>query len=120
MAFCRLFTLHFGFMAQPVESLASSQNRLASKLLAPTTLFPATMGVAAPVLFMTHRRLPISPKPWDVGILKLNGLVKRYSQIKWIFSIEVAKDKSLISFNRNSHAKMAPDTDCLIRGEGAW
>jgi hypothetical protein len=28
---------------------------------------------------------------------------------KWIFSIEVAKDKSLISFNRNSHAKMAPD-----------
>jgi hypothetical protein len=33
MAFCRLFTLHFGFLAQPVESLASSQNRLASKLL---------------------------------------------------------------------------------------
>jgi hypothetical protein len=32
MAFCRLFTLHFGFLAQPVESLASSQNRLASKL----------------------------------------------------------------------------------------
>jgi hypothetical protein len=48
--------------------------------------------------------LPISAKPWDVRILKLNGLVKRYS------SIEVAKDKSLISFNRNSHAKMAPGT----------
>jgi hypothetical protein len=71
------------------------------------TRFPAAMRVAAQV---THRRLPISPKPWDVRILKLNGLVKRYSQIKWIFSIEAAKDKWLISFNRNSHAKMALDS----------
>ena len=37
MAFCRLFPLHFGFLAQPVESVASSQNRLDSKLLAPAT-----------------------------------------------------------------------------------
>jgi hypothetical protein len=65
------------------------------------------MRVAAQV---THSRLPISPKPWDVRILKLNGLVKRYSQIKWIFSIEATKDKWLISFNRNSHAKMALDS----------
>jgi hypothetical protein len=34
--------------------------------------------------------------------------------IKWIFSIEVAKDKSSISFNRNSHAKMAPDSCAQI------
>jgi hypothetical protein len=67
------------------------QNRLASKLLTPTTLSPAAMRVAAAVLFITHRRLPISPKPWNVRILKLNDLVKRYSQIKWIFSIEVVK-----------------------------
>jgi hypothetical protein len=53
MAFCRLFTLHFGFLAPPVESVASSQNHLASKLLAPTTLFPAAMRVAAPVFFIT-------------------------------------------------------------------
>jgi hypothetical protein len=61
--------------------------------------------------------LAISAKPWDARILKLNGLVKRYSQIKRIFSIEVAKDKSLISFNRNSHAKMAPDSEfsCFFR-----
>jgi hypothetical protein len=50
-------------------------------------------------------RATISPKSWDVQILKLNGLIKQYSQIKWIFSIEVAKDKSLTLFNRNSHAK---------------
>jgi hypothetical protein len=68
---------------------------------------------------VTHRRLPISPKPWDVRILKLNGLVKRYSQIKWIFSIEAAKDKWLISFNRNSHAKMAPDSHGHVAGSGA-
>jgi hypothetical protein len=37
MALCRLFPLHFGFLAQPVESLASSQYRLDSKLLAPAT-----------------------------------------------------------------------------------
>jgi hypothetical protein len=99
MAFCRLFTLHFGFLAQPVESPASSQNRpRLQALLAPTALFPTAMGVAAPV---THRRLPISPKPWDARILKLSG----YSQM------EVAKDT--ISFNRNSHAKMAPDSDPL-------
>jgi hypothetical protein len=68
------------------------------------------MPTAASVFSITHRRLPISPKPWDVQILKLNGLVNRYSQMKWIFSIEITKDKSLISFNRNSHAKMAPDS----------
>jgi len=46
MAFCRLFTLHFGLLAQAVECLGSSQNRLASKLLGPTTLSPAAMRVA--------------------------------------------------------------------------
>jgi len=47
---------------------------------------------------------------------QLNGLVNRYSQIKWIFSIEVTKDKSLISFNQNSRAKMAPDKGQLLLG----
>jgi Protein of unknown function (DUF1214) len=33
MAFSRLPTLHFGFLAQPLESFAPSQNRLDSKVL---------------------------------------------------------------------------------------
>jgi len=65
MTFCHLFTFHFGFPAQPVKRLASSQNRLASKLLASTTLLPAAKRIAAPVFFISHRRLLISPKPWD-------------------------------------------------------
>jgi hypothetical protein len=44
-------------------------------------------------------------------ILRLNGFVNPYSQVKWIFSIKMARHKALVLFKLNSHAKMAPDTD---------
>jgi hypothetical protein len=43
-------------------------------------------------------------------ILRLNGFVNRYSQVKWIFSTKMALHKALVLFKLNSHAKMAPDT----------
>jgi hypothetical protein len=42
-------------------------------------------------------------------VLRLNGFVNPYSQIKWIFSTKVARHKALVLFKLNSHAKMAPD-----------
>jgi hypothetical protein len=67
MPFCRLPTL--------LKSFAPSQNRLASKVLKNAGIAgPARdvgqqrpMRVTAPgnVFFAHHRRLPISPKPWD-------------------------------------------------------
>jgi hypothetical protein len=62
MAFCRLFTLHFGFLAQPVKSLASSQNRLAPKLL-------RNAGIAG----HATRRPPNVEKWLDQGAHRLTG-----------------------------------------------
>jgi len=42
-------------------------------------------------------------------ILKLNGFVNPYSQVKWIFSIKMAQDKALVLLQLISHAKMASD-----------
>jgi hypothetical protein len=42
-------------------------------------------------------------------ILRLNGFVNLYSQVKWIFLTKMAQHKALVLFKLNSHAKMAPD-----------
>jgi hypothetical protein len=46
----------------------------------------------------------------ECQILRLNGVVNPYSQVKWIFSTKMAQHKALVLFKLNSHAKMAPDT----------
>jgi hypothetical protein len=60
-----------------------------------------------------HRR-PSPPADWvkrlGYQILRLNGFVNLYSQVKWIFSTKMAQHKALVLFKLNSHAKMAPDT----------
>jgi hypothetical protein len=46
----------------------------------------------------------------ECQILRLNGFVNPYSQVKWIFSTKMAQHKALVLFKLNSHAKMAPDS----------
>ena len=63
-----------------------------------------------------RERLPRSSPPADLAktlggkILRSNGFVNRYSQVKWIFSTKMALHKALVLFKLNSHAEMAPDT----------
>src|SRR5208337_1560647 len=65
-------------------------------------------------LWERHLRRPSPPaepaKRFQDQILKLNGFVKRYCQIKWTFSTILVQNNSLILLKYNSQAKMDPDT----------
>jgi hypothetical protein len=76
------------------ESLvAVPLQQAADRVFAPAALLPAPprLAVFGNVFFAGHRHPLDLVKTLGGQILKLNGFVNPYSQVKWIFSIKMAQ-----------------------------
>ena len=100
--FWTIFSHLTAFLAR--SSIFSSEDGSRQAALLPA---PPRLAVFRNV-FAGHRH-PRLVKRLECPILRLNGFVNLYSQVKWMFSTKMAQHKALVLFKLNSHAKMAPD-----------